>query len=81
MSHRPINVRTYAGYRGEQRPTAFERDGRWVLVEEIIEEVVELSEGRVWRRFRVRAEGGLLLTLRRDERLGAWFLEEERKER
>ncbi len=77
MPYLPVNVRAYAGYRGEQRPTAFERGGRWIPVEEVVEEVVELSEGRIWRRFRIRAEGGFL-TLRRDEQLGAWFLEEGR---
>ncbi len=75
MPYLLINVRTYAGYRGEQRPTAFERGGQWILVEEIVEEAVELREGRIWRRFRIRAEGSLL-TLRRDEQLGTWFLEE-----
>ncbi len=80
MSYLPITVRTYAGYRGEQRPTAFEHGGRWILVEEIVEEAVELSGGRIWRRFRIRAEGNLF-TLRRDEQLGAWFLEHGRTER
>jgi len=75
MSDLPIIVRTYSGYRGEERPTAFERDGRWIVVEEIVEEAVELNEGRLWRRFRIRAEGNLF-TVRRDERLGVWFLED-----
>jgi hypothetical protein len=75
MSWVPIRVRTYAGYRGEQRPMALAREGQWVPVEEIVEEAVELNEGRIWRRFRVRV-GGRLATVRRDEQRGAWFLEE-----
>jgi|GEM_PF-850326 hypothetical protein len=76
MSRVPVRVRTYSGYRGEQRPTAVERDGQWVLVEEILEEAVEWDGEQVWRRFRIRV-GGRVLVLRRDEQGGAWFLGEE----
>jgi hypothetical protein len=76
MSRVPVRVRTYSGYRGEQRPTAFEHEGRSFVVEEILEEAVELRAGRVWRRFRIRADGRLF-TLRREEHEGVWLLESE----
>jgi hypothetical protein len=46
------------------------------VVEEILEEAVELRAGRVWRRFRIRADGRLF-TLRREEHEGVWLLESE----
>ncbi len=50
-----------------------------MLVEEILEEAVEWDGERIWRRFRIRA-GGRVLMLRRDEQGGVWFLGEEERD-
>lgn len=75
MSLVPIRVRTYSGYRGEQRPTAFEYEGRWIEVEELLDEALELRAERLWRRFRIRAEGRVFILWRQEQR-GQWMLDE-----
>ena len=75
----PINVKSYSGYRGEERPTSFEHEGRTLNVEEIIERWVERGvdkdEGEK-RCFRIKADDGHVYTLFYDSDQDHWFLKE-----
>lgn len=65
-----IRVECYAGYRGEQEPTAFWLGDRRLAVRAIVDRWFA-PESR-W--FRVDADDGYLYVLRYDEECGAWEL-------
>ncbi len=65
-----IDVECYAGYRGEQEPTAFRLGERRIAVLEIVDRWI----GPDHRYFRVSAEDGNLYVLRRDDANGEWTL-------
>lgn len=65
-----IRVECYAGYRGEQEPTAFWLGDRRVAVREIMDRW--FAPGQRW--FRVDADDGHLYVLRHDEARGEWEL-------
>ncbi len=67
-----IEVQSYSGYKGDERPVSFVRDGGRLMVEEILER---------WRspdaeHFKVRADDGKLYVLRRCFSEGQWSLDE-----
>jgi hypothetical protein len=63
-----IRVECYAGYRGEQEPTAFWLGSRRLAVRAIVDRW--FAPGQRW--FRVDADDGNLYVLRHDERQGDW---------
>ncbi len=65
-----IRVECYAGYRGEQEPTAFWLGGRRLAVRAIVDRW--FAPDARW--FRVDAEDGDLYVLRHDETGGEWEL-------
>ncbi len=65
-----IRVESYAGYRGEQEPTAFWLGERRLAVNAILDRWI----GPDYRYFRVRAEDGHLYVLRRDDANDRWTL-------
>ncbi|MBI3988073.1 MAG: hypothetical protein HY347_00505 [candidate division NC10 bacterium] len=72
----PIQVECYAGFRGEERPLAFEYEGKRFriigIVQRWIEERLEAGRGRrVW--FQVEVHNGDLMTIYYDTVLEMWF--------
>lgn len=65
-----IRVECYAGYRGEQEPTAFWLGERRVAVREIVDRWFGPSQ----RWFRVHGDDRDLYVLRHDETSGEWEL-------
>ncbi len=65
-----IRVESYAGYRGEQEPTAFWLGERRLAVNAILDRWI----GPDYRYFRVRADDGDLYVLRRDDTNDRWTL-------
>jgi hypothetical protein len=65
-----IDVECYAGYRGEQEPTAFRLGERRIAVIEIVDRWM----GPDYRYFRVRADDGNLYVLRRNDPDDTWTL-------
>ena len=63
-----IRVESYAGYRGEQEPTAFWLGDRRLRVRAIIDRWFAPAQ----RWFRVDAEDGHRYVLRHDESSGTW---------
>ena len=63
-------MEAYSGYRGNERPVAFESEGRRVAVRRILERrrTPELDE------FRVEAEDGAIHTLAWDRARDVWRL-------
>ena len=70
----PLQVRAYSGYRGQERPQAFVKDGRRVEVERILGQWQE-PDARV---FRVRGSDGVTYVLCCARRDLTWFLETSR---
>ncbi len=65
-----IRVECYAGYRGEQEPTAF-----WLGEHRIaVRGIVDRWYGPSQRRFKLDAEDGDFYVLRHDEASGEWDL-------
>ncbi len=65
-----VKVDCYSGYRGEETPRRFERDGRLVEVVEVIDRWF----GTDHRYFKVRGDDGAVYLLRHDEAAGRWEL-------
>lgn len=65
-----IRVESYAGYAGEQEPTAFWLGSRRLAVRAIVDRW--FAPDTRW--FRVDAEDGNLYVLRHDEAAGEWDL-------
>ncbi len=64
----PIRVECYAGYRGDQEPTAFRLGERRLAVRAILDRWFAPQT----RWFRVEADDGNLYVLRHDEAGGTW---------
>jgi hypothetical protein len=63
-----IKVECYAGYRGEETPTRFRLDKRWVEVDEVIDRWMDPAH----RYFKVRGDDGGIYILRHDVKSGLW---------
>lgn len=75
----PVRALSYAGYKGEECPVAFQRRGRSFRISEIIDRWVEenaVSGGNAKRCFRVVADDGSIYLLFYDSGLKAWFIAE-----
>lgn len=72
MSERcpPLRVECYAGYRADERPTAFWLQGRRIAVREILDR----WRGEDCAHFKVTGEDGVRYVLRRDDRHDEWAL-------
>jgi hypothetical protein len=71
-----LRVTTYCGYKADERPVAFEIDGR-------LHEVIELLDrwyGPDYEYFRVRADDGDTYILRHDTSDDTWSLTAYRRE-
>ena len=73
----PVEVRCYAGYRGEQRPERLVLEGRGHDVKEILDRWYQADRDPVRPPadyFKVRTGEGETLILKRDRRSGLWYL-------
>ncbi|HEX9023234.1 MAG TPA: hypothetical protein VF799_05280 [Geobacteraceae bacterium] len=68
----PITVQTYAGYRGDERPVSFSREGRTFTVVEIVDRWYDPDHSC----FRVVADDGGICLLRHDLNTDGWELVE-----
>jgi len=74
----PVHVSSYSGYRGEERPVAFDHLGRTLHIAKIMDAWCEgsrASGGSVKEYFRVHADDGHFYVLFYDCALKEWFLE------
>ena len=71
-----LQVKTYSGYKADQRPTAFEIDGRRYEVSEL----VDRWYGPDYEYFRVLADDGNTYILRHDRSDDTWSLTAFRRE-
>ncbi len=73
----PVTVHSHAGYKGEERPRAFELDGRHLTVLSIKKTWQEETEQGRRRKtvFRVHAHDGRSYDLALDANTGEWTLE------
>jgi hypothetical protein len=71
-----LQVKTYSGYKADERPTAFEIDGRSYEVTEL----VDRWYGPDYEYFRVRADDGNTYILRHDKTDSSWSLTAYRRE-
>lgn len=69
-----ITVQTYAGYKGDERPVSFSRDGHIFRIKEIIDRWYDPD----YNRFKVLADDGRTYHLRHDMNAGIWELEDDR---
>lgn len=78
MTDKEVNVTTYAGYKGGERPKAFTIEGKTVEVRELVRMWIE--EDRDTRRqkrfFTVKGSDGNVRTVYYDETLQRWYLRE-----
>jgi hypothetical protein len=75
MTSGKIEVITYSGYKGEERPKSFVLDDNKIEVIEILKMWIEEDAGRVRKRFfRLKGSDGYIHTLYYDEKLMNWFL-------
>ena len=72
-----IRVQSYAGYKGNQQPTAFECEGRLLRIRDIVSQWVEQDQrpggGSRWC-YRVLADNGTSYLLVFDDSRQAWYL-------
>lgn len=70
----PLNVITYSGYQGEERPTAFVLRGERIEVAEILEKRIEEDRDSRERKryFIIKGSDGLVHTLAYHESTGEW---------
>lgn len=71
-----LRVKTYSGYKADERPTEFELDGRCYEVSEL----VDRWYGPDYEYFRVRADDGNTYILRHDTSDDTWSLTAYRRE-
>lgn len=72
----PIQVKAYAGYRGEESPRSFLWQEKPCAVAKILSASSEHELDGGWiRRFQVETDAGLRCTLIYDEEERAWFME------
>ena len=67
-----VSVQTYAGYKGDERPVSFSRQGRTFRVQEILDRWY----GPGHASFRVLAEDGTTRLLRHDLNADFWEMVE-----
>lgn len=65
-----ITVQTYAGYKGDERPVSFSREGRTFQVVDIVDRRYEPDH----HDFKVRADDGRTYLLRHDMNADEWEL-------
>lgn len=70
-----IEVTSYDGYKGEERPLRFIFDGKEYKVGEIMESSYQTGIGKGLRReFKLKTEDSLIFHIYYDEEKDAWFL-------
>jgi hypothetical protein len=69
-----ITVQTYAGYKGDERPVSFSRDGRTFQIVEIVDRWYDPDHNC----FKVLADDGKTYLLRNDMNADNWELVEPR---
>ncbi|KPJ58060.1 MAG: hypothetical protein AMJ42_03985 [Deltaproteobacteria bacterium DG_8] len=75
MDTYPIEVISYSGYKGEERPLRFIFDGREYKVREIMESSYQADPEKGLRReFKLKTEENLFFHIYYDEEKGGWFL-------
>jgi hypothetical protein len=74
---KPITVHSYAGFKQDEKPRAFELDGKRITVLSVKKTWQEESERGRHRKtfFRVRAHNGRTYDIARDSGSGEWTLE------
>ena len=71
----PIEVTSYAGYKGEEKPLRFIFDGKEHKVREIMERSYQADHEKGLRReFKLKTEENLIFHIYYDEEKDAWFL-------
>ena len=70
-----ITVQTYAGYKGDERPISFSRDGRILRIKEIVDRWYDPDHNM----FKVLADDGRTYLLRHDMNADTWELEVPRR--
>ena len=74
----PVEVRTYSGYKADERPTSLVVNGRRLKIIEVIDRWrqagIDPAQGTKTY-FRVKGEDGRVYTLFQDQRSGHWFWE------
>lgn len=66
-----ITVQTYAGYKGDERPVSFSREGRSFLIMEIVDRWYDPDHNI----FKVLTDDGRTYRLRHDMNADTWELE------
>jgi len=66
-----ITVQTYAGYKGDERPVSFSREGEILRITEIVDRWYDPD----YNVFKVRADDGGTYLLRHDMNIDTWELE------
>ncbi len=69
-----INVQSYCGYRGNERPDSFELEGERIRVEEVLFTWLEQSTGHRYRCFRIRGDDRHTHVLLHDEQSDVWYM-------
>ena len=71
----PVEVITYSGYRGEERPVAFIFRGKRIEILEILDKRIEeaVADRRRKRVFKIKGSDGSTHLLCYDEQSSAWF--------
>lgn len=79
MAERRIKVTAYSGYRGEESPRAFIRDGERIEIVEVLDRRVEegVADRITKRWFKVKGSDGLLHTMYYDEHIKEWIYTED----
>jgi hypothetical protein len=78
MNDFPIEVTSYAGYKGEERPLRFIFEGKEHKVREIIESSYTAdSKGRLKREFKLKTEDNLIFHIYYNEEKDTWFLKKQ----
>jgi hypothetical protein len=73
-----LEVRSYAGYRADERPTSFRIKAK-SSVARAVTQILDRWYGPGYRSFKVLADDGNLYILRHDEREDLWTLDSFRK--
>ncbi len=77
MKTYPIQVKTYSGYKADERPLTFKYKGTQHTIREVINQVREEIAGNgLQNKFTVKTEEGKVYTLFHKEINDQWFLEE-----
>lgn len=66
----PVTVQTYAGYKGDESPVSFSRDGRTFRIKEIVDRWYEPDHNS----FKVLVDDGKTYLLRHDMNDDSWEL-------